>query len=51
MLCTLVSIIVISTVVKKTLCITTKPLALQLFKEVNLDKLCESYSKENLQHR
>lgn len=51
MLCTLVSIFVISTGVKKTLYITTKPQALQLFKEVHLDKLCETYSKENLQHR
>lgn len=40
-----------STVVKKTLYITTKPQALQLLHEVNLDKLCETYSKENLQYR
>lgn len=39
-----------STVVKKTLYITTKPQALQLFHEKNLDKLCETY-KENLQYR
>lgn len=39
-----------STGVKKTLYIATKPQALQLFHEVNLDKLCETY-KENLQYR
>jgi len=42
MLRTLVSIIVISTVVKKTLYINTKPQALQLFKEVNPDKVCKT---------
>lgn len=48
---TLVGIVVISRVVKKTSYIITKPQALQLFKEVSLDKLCNTYNKENLQYR